>query len=336
MLSTVIICKNEERFIAGCIESVLTATAGLKEREVVVVDSLSQDRTIDIASRYPVAVYQLSREQRPTPAAGRYLGLLRTSGEYILFVDGDSFLAKGFVEKAIDCFERSPDVAAIIGRRREVYYDYTGRRTLGEEKDINAIGDALREVPVALASAIYRRRVLDTVGSFNPYLFSGEEAELSGRIRRKGYRIVGIPVDMVVHNTLPREKARTQLQRIRNNLHLGPGQILRYRVQEGISKDIFRGIGYGLDSLAWSILGILSLLASLLAGTMLVFAGWLILSFALFFSLVAKNRSIGKPSQYLLISATQAYALIKGFLLKPMRPETYPTGLKVVKEPPSA
>lgn len=332
MISIVIICKNEERFIGGCIESVLAATSGIGDSEIVVVDSLSRDRTIEIAKGYPVTVYQLGRDQRHTPAAGRYVGFFKTSGEYILFIDGDSFLVKGFIEKALECFESNSDVAAIIGRRQEVYYNYAGSGIVGGEKDINGIGGTPRDVPVAVASAMYRRAVLDRVGPFNPYLFSAEEAELSDRIWREGYRIKGIPVDMVVHNTLPREKARTQIQRIKNNLHLGPGQILRYRIRVGISTDIFREIGYGLDSLVWSTVGTFSLLVSLAAGTSLVFLGWLALSLLLFTYLIVKNRSISKPSQYLLISATEAYALIKGFLLKPLRPDTYPTDAAVIKE----
>lgn len=336
MLSVVIICKNEERFIEGCIKSVLAATSQIEDREIVVVDSLSTDRTVDLAREFPVAIYRLEENQRHTPAAGRYIGFLKTSGEYVLFVDGDSFLVRGFIEKALACFEESPEVAAVIGRRREVYYGYAGTEVLGEEEDINEIGDTPRDVSVALASALYRRDVLEHVGPFNPYLFSAEEAELSGRIRRHGYRIVGIPVEMVVHNTLPREKARTQFQRMKSNLHLGPGQVLRYRLQEGISTDVFREIGYGLDSLVWSALGFLSLLVSFAAGTGMVFLGWLAMSIVLFAFLVIKRRSFSSPSHYLLISATQAYALVRGFLLKPMRPETYPTQVTTVKEPKRA
>ncbi len=52
MFSIYILTYNEEKDIADCIESALLSD------DVVVVDSVSSDRTIEIASRYPVRVVQ--------------------------------------------------------------------------------------------------------------------------------------------------------------------------------------------------------------------------------------------------------------------------------------
>ena len=51
-VSAIIICKNEEQFIAGAIESLLWAD------EVLLVDSYSTDDTLQIARQYPVKVLQ--------------------------------------------------------------------------------------------------------------------------------------------------------------------------------------------------------------------------------------------------------------------------------------
>lgn len=52
MFSIYILTYNEEIDIAGCVESALISD------DVIVVDSLSSDRTVEIASRYPVRVVQ--------------------------------------------------------------------------------------------------------------------------------------------------------------------------------------------------------------------------------------------------------------------------------------
>jgi glycosyltransferase involved in cell wall biosynthesis len=52
MFSIYILTYNEERDIADCIESALLSD------DVIVVDSFSRDRTVEIASRYPVRVVQ--------------------------------------------------------------------------------------------------------------------------------------------------------------------------------------------------------------------------------------------------------------------------------------
>ena len=52
MISIFILTHNEERDIAACIESALVSD------DVVVVDSISCDRTLEIAQRYPVRTVQ--------------------------------------------------------------------------------------------------------------------------------------------------------------------------------------------------------------------------------------------------------------------------------------
>jgi glycosyltransferase involved in cell wall biosynthesis len=332
MLSVVIICKNEQRFIGRCIESVLKATTRIIDCEVVVVDSASTDSTIQVAQDYPVTIYQLTNEQRHTPAAGRHIGFLKTSGDFVLFLDGDSYLVEGFIEQAIDHFRNDPSVAAIIGRRKEIYYDYSWEKTIGEKKDINGISDKPEYILVAKASAIYSREALNKAGGFNPYLFSEEEAELSDRIRSAGMKVLGIPLDMVIHNTLPREKVKTHFERMKSNLHLGPGQILRYRMKEGISYDLFHAIGSGLYIIIWMLLGVFCLVISLAIGKPILVIGWVAVSLIMYTYLIAKQKSITVPSQYILLSTVQAYALAKGFLMRPLSPDSYPTDVKILKK----
>ncbi len=50
MFSIYILTHNEEIDIAACIESALLSD------DIIVVDSCSSDRTVEIASRYPVRI----------------------------------------------------------------------------------------------------------------------------------------------------------------------------------------------------------------------------------------------------------------------------------------
>jgi glycosyltransferase involved in cell wall biosynthesis len=56
MFSIFILTHNEELDIAACIESVIESAGNVDALDIVVVDSLSADRTVEIASRYPVRV----------------------------------------------------------------------------------------------------------------------------------------------------------------------------------------------------------------------------------------------------------------------------------------
>src|SRR5437868_3451265 len=79
-LSVIITTYNEEVNIAACIESVLWAD------EILVVDSFSQDRTVEIAGRYPVQVMQ--REYFGS-AAQKNWAIDRVKHEWVLIVDAD-------------------------------------------------------------------------------------------------------------------------------------------------------------------------------------------------------------------------------------------------------
>ena len=52
MFSIYILTYNEEIDIAACIESAMLSD------DIIVVDSCSSDRTVEIASRYPIRVFQ--------------------------------------------------------------------------------------------------------------------------------------------------------------------------------------------------------------------------------------------------------------------------------------
>jgi len=79
-LSVVVITKNEEANITRCLSSVTWAD------EIVVVDSHSTDRTVDIARKYGAKIF--SPEWRGYGSAKKE-GVNRATGEWILSIDAD-------------------------------------------------------------------------------------------------------------------------------------------------------------------------------------------------------------------------------------------------------
>jgi glycosyltransferase involved in cell wall biosynthesis len=329
LLSIIIICKNEEKFICQCIESIIASTKGFGNKEIILVDSGSKDETLRLACRFNISIAQLQPHWRHTPSAGRYVGFRMSSGEFLLFVDGDCCLMPGFVENAIELFKNRDSIGSIIGRRKEIYY--SNGIVVGERRDVNKIPEHLAPIEVTAGPAIYRRSTFERVGSFNPYLFSEEEGELSYRIKDGGYEIIGIPVDMVVHHTNPRESLVTYVSRIRGNLHLGPGQIMRYGLTRGISLRLFKKISSGLHLLAWLFMGLSMFVSSLLWKTSAIFMVWIAATGILYLLFAAKSKNMVKPIRYSIIWTLQSYSIIRGFILKPQKPESYPLNVIHIK-----
>ncbi|MBN1543286.1 glycosyltransferase family 2 protein [candidate division KSB1 bacterium] len=79
-LSVIVITYNEERHISECLESVSWAD------ESIVVDSKSQDRTVEIAKKYTNKVIVTDFLGY---AANKALALSQASGDWILWLDAD-------------------------------------------------------------------------------------------------------------------------------------------------------------------------------------------------------------------------------------------------------
>jgi tetratricopeptide (TPR) repeat protein len=86
LLSVCLITRNEERFLAGCLDSV-RAIAG----EIVLVDTGSTDRTLEIAAGFGCRI--LHHTWDDDFSAARNAGLAAARGRWILCVDADERLA---------------------------------------------------------------------------------------------------------------------------------------------------------------------------------------------------------------------------------------------------
>ena len=85
-LSAIVVCFNEERNIAACLESLRWCD------EIVVVDSFSTDRTVEIARQYTHRVIQ-----RPWEGYGKQKAFAHSqaSREWVLLVDADERVSPG-------------------------------------------------------------------------------------------------------------------------------------------------------------------------------------------------------------------------------------------------
>ncbi len=86
LLSVCLITKNEERFLAGCLDSVRAAAD-----EIVVVDAGSSDRTVRIAEDFGSVV--LHRAWTDDFSAARNAGISAARGTWILCIDADERLS---------------------------------------------------------------------------------------------------------------------------------------------------------------------------------------------------------------------------------------------------
>ena len=108
-LSVIVITFNEERNIIACLESVSWA------REIIVVDSFSADRTVELAKTFTDRVFQ--REWMGY-AASKEFALGNVSNEWVFWIDADERVSGDLAKEIQDEISCPADKCAYeMGRR---------------------------------------------------------------------------------------------------------------------------------------------------------------------------------------------------------------------------
>lgn len=118
-ISAVIPALNSEKYLVRAVESLLETR--YPDLEIVIVDDGSADATLQIAnalrSRHPdiVRVYQHKGGTNAGVSASRNLGIIRSTGEWIAFLDADDYVYPNRFEAAARILDSQPDVDAVYG-----------------------------------------------------------------------------------------------------------------------------------------------------------------------------------------------------------------------------
>lgn len=102
MISIVIPCRNEEKFIAKCLDSVLKFECDI-DIEILIVDGMSNDATQDIVKIYLERFSHIRLLENPyktTPYAMN-IGIKEAKGEIIVRLDAHAKFPKDYINKLI-------------------------------------------------------------------------------------------------------------------------------------------------------------------------------------------------------------------------------------------
>lgn len=122
-LSVCYITKNEEKNIEKSLASIKAAAD-----EIVVVDTGSQDKTKAIALAYGARIYDY--DWQDDFSAARNYAIERVTGDYILFMDADEYIAADCCSKLRQVLERNQKHAALLMKRYDI--DKNDTDILGE------------------------------------------------------------------------------------------------------------------------------------------------------------------------------------------------------------
>jgi O-antigen biosynthesis protein len=209
VVSIVIPVYNKWRYTANCLKSVLENTTG--EYEVIVVDDASSDETARVLSRVQ-NLRLIGNERNAGFIESCNRGAAESKAEYVLFLNNDTMVTKGWLESMLALALRQ-DVGAVGSK---LVYPDGKLQEAGSIiwNDGSALGygrgddptkpeyEFVREVDYCSgASLLVKRQLFEKIGGldtrFKPAYY--EDADLCFSVRQKGYKVMYQPRSVVVH-----------------------------------------------------------------------------------------------------------------------------------------
>jgi glycosyltransferase involved in cell wall biosynthesis len=238
-VSVIIKAFNEEKNICAAIESSLAAVAEVGG-EVILADSHSTDRTVELASQYPVRVVQLVNPQERCCGVGPQLGYQHSRGEYVYLLDGDMQMVPGFLPEALSFLAQHPEAAGVGGRVVELNTESLEYR----ERGLRAAAHlAPGEVDRLDGGGLYRRRAIVECGYISDRnLHSYEEFDLAARLRSRTWKLWRIAVDAVTHYGHDAPPYRLLLRRWRTGYVCGLGELVRAAAGQAHLRLVWHGL----------------------------------------------------------------------------------------------
>ncbi len=126
-LSVIVSVYNVEKYIAECLDSILTQEG--VDFEVICVNDASPDRSIEILQNYAARdnrVRVVNLEKNGGVSYARNTGMAQAQGEYLLLIDGDDKLDSGFIPTLYDLIKKT-NVDRVACSYRYFYQNNPGR-----------------------------------------------------------------------------------------------------------------------------------------------------------------------------------------------------------------
>lgn len=202
-VTVVIPCRNEENYIKGCIESILSNDYPDDLTEIIVVDGLSNDKTPEIIkANYSDAknIKLFTNEKKTAPYAFN-IGIENATGDYIIIIGAHSFYPKNYISKLISWHKKLD--AYNVGGILETDVRNKNKKSLAIIEVLSSkfgVGNAsfrtgideLMEVDT-VAYGCYKKECFEKFGLFNTDLTRNQDIEYNKRIVNNGGKIYLVP-----------------------------------------------------------------------------------------------------------------------------------------------
>jgi|GEM_PF-2348977 len=211
MVSVIIVTFNNLDYTKLCIEGIYEKTA-YPNLEVIVVDNASTDGTREYFSKLQTThsdIKIIFNEENLGFAKANNMGVEVSRGEYIIFLNNDTVVTRGWISELIKYF-KDPSVGMVgpvtnsIGNEAKIngdYRDLSEMEQFAERYTAKHKGVSFEISVLALYCAVLSRKAIDKVGLLDEQFLIGmfEDDDYALRLKKEGFKII-CAEDVFIHH----------------------------------------------------------------------------------------------------------------------------------------
>ena len=225
-MSVLMTSYNREKYIHQAIESVLAST--YRNLELVIVDDLSTDQTVEIARTYAMKDARVKiflNEKNLGDYPNRNQAARHATGKYLKYVDADDYIYPWALEQMVSSMEKFPKAGwGLCSMEQDLARPFPFMLSPAEAYKYQYMGPGLfHRAPL---SSIIRKDVFEQVGGFSPMRMVGD-FEMWHRLAQRS-PVVLMPQGMVWY----RLHAEQELKSYRSFVEVYEQITLQYLLDE--------------------------------------------------------------------------------------------------------
>ena len=198
-VSIIVPTRNEENNIDRCLASFVSQTYPKDKFELLIIDGLSSDKTLEIAQDYVTKLnLRIMCNQKVKHVFAFNKGIQEAKGDYFIIVSGHSFVEKDFIKLNIDTYHGTANnqskLAAVGGSLQVISNNSFGMLVACVfASPFSGSSSFWRSKTPFFAKTVvfgfYNKKIVQQVGCFDEDMFKGQDYELNLRLRKNNFKL---------------------------------------------------------------------------------------------------------------------------------------------------
>ncbi|UOX32761.1 glycosyltransferase [Flavobacterium sediminilitoris] len=192
IISVIIPLYNKSKSISNTLNSVLRQS--FSDFEIIIINDGSTDNSVDIIKKKNDERIKIINQKNKGVSFARNIGIEKSNGDYILFLDADDYLYPNHIEQLMFLINKKKHLKVFtslieVETKNGIFNgNYSIKKKNDDYSEIDFFESSLKKTILTISNSIFKKEIFETIGNFNTNYSNGEDTDLFIRIGFK-YRI---------------------------------------------------------------------------------------------------------------------------------------------------